>query len=72
MVEPEPAAELGERKAKNVLATGARMLVTSNPGCILQIQASLKRMGREIPTAHPMEILDASIRGEPVEALLGR
>jgi glycolate oxidase iron-sulfur subunit len=72
MVEPEPAAELGERKAKNVLATGARMLVTSNPGCILQIQASLKKMGRDIPTAHPMEVLDTSIRGEPVEALLGR
>jgi glycolate oxidase iron-sulfur subunit len=72
MVEPEPAAELGERKAKNVLATGARMLVTSNPGCILQIQASLKKMGHDITTAHPMEVLDASIRGEPVEALLGR
>jgi glycolate oxidase iron-sulfur subunit len=72
MVEPEPAAELGERKAKNVLATGARMLVTSNPGCILQIQASLKKMGHDITTAHPMEVLDASIRGEPLEALLGR
>jgi glycolate oxidase iron-sulfur subunit len=72
MVEPEPAAELGERKAKNVLSTGARMLVTSNPGCILQISASLKKMGRDIPTAHPMEVLDASLRGEPVEALLDR
>ena len=70
MVEPEPAAELGERKAKNVLATGARMLVTSNPGCILQIQASLKKMGHEMPSRHPMEVLDASLRGESVEALL--
>jgi glycolate oxidase iron-sulfur subunit len=72
MVEPEPAAELGERKANNVLKTGAQMLVTSNPGCILQIQASLKKMGCDIPTAHPMEVLDASLRGEPVEALLDR
>ncbi len=72
MVEPEPAAELGERKAKNVLATGARMLVTSNPGCILQIQASFKKMGHDMPARHPMEILDASLRGEPVETLLGR
>ena len=70
MVEPEPAAELGERKAKNVLKTGAQMIVTSNPGCMLQIQASLKKMGREIPMAHPAEVLDASIRGEPVETLL--
>jgi glycolate oxidase iron-sulfur subunit len=72
MVEPEPAAELGERKANNVLKTGAQMLVTSNPGCILQIQASLKKMGADISTAHPMEVLDASIRGEPVETLLDR
>jgi glycolate oxidase iron-sulfur subunit len=72
MVEPEPATELGDRKAKNVLNTGARMIVTSNPGCMLQIQASLKRMGQSMPMAHPMEVLDASIRGEPVEALLGK
>jgi glycolate oxidase iron-sulfur subunit len=70
MVEPEPATELGDRKARNVLNTGARMIVTSNPGCMLQIQASLKRMGKSMPMAHPMEVLDASIRGEPVETLL--
>ena len=72
MVEPEPATELGDRKARNVLNTGARMIVTSNPGCMLQIQASLKRMGRSMPMAHPVEVLDASIRGEPVETLLDR
>jgi glycolate oxidase iron-sulfur subunit len=46
------------------------MLVTSNPGCILQIQASLKKMGHDMLARHPMEVLDASIRGEPVETLL--
>jgi glycolate oxidase iron-sulfur subunit len=70
MVEPEPAAELGERKAKNILKTEAQMIVTSNPGCMLQIQASFKKMDHDVPMAHPMEVLDASIRGEPVEALL--
>ena len=70
MIEPEPATELGDRKATNVLKTGARMVVTSNPGCMLQIQASLKRMGHSMPMAHPIEVLDASIRGESVETLL--
>lgn len=71
MVEPEPAAELGERKANNILRTGAEMIVTSNPGCMLQIQASLKKMGHDgLPMAHPMEVLDASIRGEPIETLI--
>jgi glycolate oxidase iron-sulfur subunit len=72
MVEPEPAAELGERKANNILKTGAQIIVTSNPGCMLQIQSSLKKMGHGgLPMAHPVEVLDASLRGEPVETLLG-
>jgi glycolate oxidase iron-sulfur subunit len=73
MVEPEPAAELGERKANNILKTGAQVIVTSNPGCMLQIQSSLKRMGHgTLPMAHPVEVLDASLRGEPVETLLDK
>jgi len=70
MVEPGPAMELGERKARNVLEAGAQLLVTANPGCLLQIRAALARMGRSLPMAHPVEVLDASIRGEPVETLL--
>jgi glycolate oxidase iron-sulfur subunit len=73
MVEPEPAAELGKRKANNILKTGAQMIVTSNPGCMLQIQSSLKKMGHGgLPMAHPVEVLDASLRGEPVERLLDK
>ena len=73
MVEPEPAAELGERKATNILKTGAQIIVTSNPGCMLQIQSSLKKMGHGgLPMAHPVEVLDASLRGEPVETLLDK
>jgi glycolate oxidase iron-sulfur subunit len=73
MIEPEPAAELGERKANNILKTGAQIIVTSNPGCMLQIQSSLKRMGRDgLPMAHPVEVLDASLRGDPVETLLDK
>ena len=73
MIEPEPAAELGDRKANNILKTGAQIIVTSNPGCMLQIQSSLKRMGRDgLPMAHPVEVLDASLRGDPVETLLDK
>jgi glycolate oxidase iron-sulfur subunit len=73
MVEPEPAAELGERKANNILKTGAQIIVTSNPGCMLQIQSSLKKMGHDgLPMVHPVEVLDASLRAEPIETLLGK
>ena len=73
MVEPEPAAELGERKANNILKTGAQIIVTSNPGCMIQIQSSLKKLGHGgLPMAHPVEVLDASLRGEPVETLVDK
>ena len=43
LLQPEAAAELGRRKAANVEATGADLLVAANPGCILQISAALRR-----------------------------
>ena len=72
LMEPRPAAELGERKARNLLATGADLLATANPGCMLQLRASLARLGERLPMAHVMEVLDASIRGAPAEQLGGR
>ncbi len=72
LVEPQPAAELGQRKARHVLATGADLLVASNPGCTVQIAASLQRAGQDLPMAHPIEVIDASIRGESVQSLLRR
>ena len=73
LVEPVPAAELGERKAQSILATGADAVVTSNPGCALQIRSHLSRLGRPLPVLHPAEVLDASIRGlDPAELVDGR
>jgi glycolate oxidase iron-sulfur subunit len=69
LVEPEPAAQLGERKAKNILKTGATVLISGNPGCLLQIRASLERMGKQLTIAHPVQILDASIRGKKLDAV---
>jgi glycolate oxidase iron-sulfur subunit len=63
LLNPEPARELGERKARNVLATGADLLVTANPGCLMQVAAAARRLGESIALAHTVEVLDASIRG---------
>ncbi len=63
MTEPEPAQELGERKARNVLKTQADALATSNPGCLLQITNGLARAGHTMPAMHIIELIDASIRG---------
>ena len=63
LLQPSAAAELGERKADAVLASGASLLVSANPGCTLQISATLAARGQWIAVAHTAEILDASIRG---------
>jgi glycolate oxidase iron-sulfur subunit len=63
ILNPEPARELGDRKAKNVMATGAQMLVTANPGCLMQVASSIERTGGHMALAHTVEVLDASIRG---------
>ena len=63
LLEPEAAAELGRRKAANLAATGAEAVVAGNPGCTLQIGAHLAATGRSLPVYHPVELLDASIRG---------
>ncbi|HZC99269.1 MAG TPA: heterodisulfide reductase-related iron-sulfur binding cluster [Actinomycetes bacterium] len=63
LLQPEAATQLGERKAANVLATGADLLVTSNPGCMLQLGASLEARATSLRMAHVAEVLDASIRG---------
>jgi glycolate oxidase iron-sulfur subunit len=66
---PEPARELGDRKARNIGSTGAQLLVTANPGCLMQVASSLQRQGTRIGMAHTVEVLDASIRGLPVSSL---
>src|SRR5690606_25363423 len=71
LVEPEPAAQRGERKARNILSTGAEMLISGNPGCLLQIRASLERLGHSIAIKHPMEVLDMAIGEHPGEGADG-
>ncbi len=64
LVEPEAAGDLGARKAANVRSANPDVVVTANPGCLLQIG---KHLGRdELPLLHPVQLLDASIRGVPL------
>jgi glycolate oxidase iron-sulfur subunit len=70
LVAPQAADDLGNRKAAHVIASGAQLLAAGNGGCLLQIQAALRRAGHPLPVVHPVELLDASIRGLPVTQLL--
>ena len=67
LLQPEAAGQLGNRKAENLMATGADAVVSANPGCLLQIMSALRRQGTEpMPAFHMIEVLDASIRNMPL------
>ena len=61
LVQPEPAAALGARKAGHIAALEPDMVATGNPGCILQIAAAGRARGHGWRVMHPVEILDRAI-----------
>ena len=63
LVEPEAAEALGARKAGHIAALAPDLVATGNPGCMLQIASAGRRAGLRWPIVHPVELLDASIRG---------
>jgi glycolate oxidase iron-sulfur subunit len=72
LVQPEAARELGDRKATRVRETEPQAYASGNPGCLLQVTAALRRAGTPLPAFHPVELVDASIRGlEPDRLLAG-
>ena len=52
-----------DRKARHLAALSPDMIATANPGCTLQIAAAGRRLGHNWPVFHPVELIDASIRG---------
>lgn len=64
LIRREMAEELGDRKAGNVVDTAADEVITANPGCHLQLQASLERNGSGMRVRHIVELLDEAYGGE--------
>lgn len=67
LTEPEMAGRLSRRKLKNILTTGADLVITANAGCLLQIAREARQQGQHLEVLHPVEVLDQSYRaaGEP-------
>jgi glycolate oxidase iron-sulfur subunit len=55
---PGTAQDLGARKARNLLDTGANLIATGNIGCTTQIQTHTRDLGHEIPVFHTLQVLD--------------
>ena len=69
LVQPNAANALGDRKAQLIASLDTDVVVTGNPGCILQLRSSLERMEKKIPVLHTIQLVDASISGQLPSAL---
>jgi glycolate oxidase iron-sulfur subunit len=58
--QPEMAAAVLRAKTDAIADADPDVVVTGNPGCIMQIGAGLRAAGLDIPVVHPVELLDWS------------
>jgi len=62
LVQPRAARELGERKARAILAAEPDVVATANPGCAVQLAAALRTLGRaDVRIAHPAELVAEAV-----------
>jgi glycolate oxidase iron-sulfur subunit len=59
---PELGGAIGKDKVLAILETGADVVATGNPGCMMQIGAGLRIEGARVDVVHPVELLDLSYR----------
>jgi glycolate oxidase iron-sulfur subunit len=62
LVQPEMAAELLDRKLRHIKATGASIVATGNPGCLLQLESGARKAGFNLRIIHPITLLAEAYR----------
>jgi len=62
MLQPEAGADLGVRKARNLLDTGADAMAAANPGCAAQLDRHFRDLGKPLQIYHPVELVWRSIK----------
>jgi glycolate oxidase iron-sulfur subunit len=62
LIQPEMANELLERKLKHIRSTGANIVATGNPGCLLQLVNGARQQGLNLRIAHPVTLLAEAYR----------
>jgi glycolate oxidase iron-sulfur subunit len=65
LLQPQAAAELGERKARHLIGAGAQVIAAANPGCAAQLDHHLRAQGHPLPIVHPIELVWRSLRAAP-------
>jgi glycolate oxidase iron-sulfur subunit len=64
LIQPEMANHLLQRKLKQIKSTGAKIVATANPGCLLQIANGAKQAGMDLRMVHPITLLAEAYRNQ--------
>jgi glycolate oxidase iron-sulfur subunit len=62
LTQPEMSMDLLDNKMQDIAHTGAGYIATSNPGCMAQIEAGVRRHGLNARVVHVVELLDRAYR----------
>jgi glycolate oxidase iron-sulfur subunit len=62
LIQPEMASALLDRKLSHIRSTGAEVVATGNPGCLLQIINGARRQGIALRVVHPITLLAEAYR----------
>ncbi len=62
MTHPELGGRIGGDKVEALVASGADIVATGNPGCMMQIGGTMRLKGHALQVVHPVELLDESYR----------
>jgi glycolate oxidase iron-sulfur subunit len=68
LVHPDMSQRLLRRKIRDLATTGADIIATANAGCMLQIEAGLRRHRLPGRVAHVVELLDEAYRKQRPQA----
>ena len=58
LLQPAVSQRVLDAKLDAIERTGASVVATGNPGCLMQIAGGLARRGSKIRVVHPVELLD--------------
>jgi len=70
ILQPGMSERILDEKIANIIRSGAQIVASGNPGCLLQIQAGLRAKNLPVRTMHPIELLDqaySSATSKPTE-----
>jgi glycolate oxidase iron-sulfur subunit len=62
LTEPDMSTRILDDKMRDIASSGARIIVTANPGCMMQLQRGLRRAGLAGEVKHVVELIDEAYR----------